>query len=258
MMRQFCKVVSCGRMSKKLNLCDAHYQRFRKGQSLDKPIRKWKARPYNSICKEENCDEPNFAVGLCRKHYLRNWRRKRAAKLGLLLAFIPLSNLQGSDVLADLNKLKVVEDEKCRLKYEEEEEVFDSYERDKGLRQRVIYYRGGRYAPYTAHEFRPNEKSDLEHLVARKEAFRSGLCHQSKEAKIAFITSLPNLVLAQKYVNEVLKSDKDASGYIPPMNRCFFVATVVKVKNLFQLSVDSKEKEALEAAIKGCQSFEMK
>ena len=188
----------------------------------------------------------------------------------IYLLFVAFLILLGIDILAgsqgsinersiqnDLANLAVKESEDCRLRYEEEKHIFDYYEQDKGLKQRIIDYRGGAFAPYLKEDIKDLRAVDIEHLVARREAFYSGLCHESKATKLAFITSLPNLVLSVKYVNEVLKSDKDAAKWLPKFNQCFFVATVVRVKTLFKLSVDKKELNALKSVIDKCTSFEL-
>ena len=261
MMRQFCKVVSCGRMSKKLNLCDAHYQRFRKGQSLDKPIRKWKARPYNSICKEENCDEPNFAVGLCRKHYLRNWRRKRAAKLGLLLSFILLSPLHGSELnpLQQLNKLRIEPESDCGKPYSRYLYVYLEYRGDSDLENRIVRFWGkGIYSPYDKVIYSSTKETDIEHLIAREQMHVSGLaCNASEQTKRSAITELENLVLSTPEINRGQKKSLDFAHWKPEFNVCFYAAQTVKVKYLYDLSVDQEEHDALKSVIKECKSFEM-
>ena len=158
-------------------------------------------------------------------------------------------------VLNELHKLRVTDNEECREEYKRFHNVYDVYERDKGLKNRIIYNQGGNYTPYNNYYFGENDRSDIEHIVARREAHISGLCHAPEETKKSYVTSLPNLTLAIKSVNEVDKDSKDAALWLPDKNKCWFVATVVRVKNLFNLSVDHRELAALSKQINQCANF---
>ena len=58
-------------------------------------------------------------------------------------------------------------------------------------------------------------------------------------------------------VNRHAKGEKEAGGWIPRMNRCWFAARVVEVKRKYGLTVDPREVYALERVLLECASTEM-
>lgn len=68
---------------------------------------------------------------------------------------------------------------------------------------------------YTGRVFHTTRNTEIEHIVAVKEAHISGLCAQPNSVKKAFGKDLLNLTLAAKGVN-IAKSDKDAAQWRPP------------------------------------------
>ena len=90
---------------------------------------------------------------------------------------------------------------------------------------------------------------DVEHIVALSEAHDSGLL---ASMMLAFSGDPLNLTVAMPGENRNVKSDKDASGYLPPHNRCWFAAQIVRVKMKWGLSVDRKEYDSLAAALTNC------
>ena len=75
-----------------------------------------------------------------------------------------------------------------------------------------------------------NQGTDIEHIVAVAEAHDSGLCRAGRETRTRFARDLDNLTLASPGVNRYSKSDKDAAEWLPPDNRRWYAATIVRVK----------------------------
>ena len=81
---------------------------------------------------------------------------------------------------------------------------------------------------------------------ALAEAYDSGL----PEAEYrTFAGDLDNLTIAAPSVNRNEKSDRDAGDWMPEMNQGWFAATVVAVKQKYQLSVNPAERDALVAML---------
>ena len=107
------------------------------------------------------------------------------------------------------------------------------------------------YSPYTGETFKSVKESTIEHIVATKEAHRSGLCVADRNIRSDFSVDLRNLTLASGKLNSQ-KRDKDAAKWIPELNRCWFAETVIAVKKKYGLTVDEKEKTALKEVFDGC------
>ena len=113
------------------------------------------------------------------------------------------------------------------------------------------------YGSYTGRWFDNTSETDIEHIVARSEAHDSGLCDASAETRRRFATDLLNLTLVSPEVNRSQKSGKDASEWLPELNRCWFASRVVEVRREYALSVDEHERDILEGILSGCTSTEM-
>ena len=110
----------------------------------------------------------------------------------------------------------------------------------------------GWYGMYSARLFGSGRQTDIEHIVARAEAHRSGMCSRSVREKTAFANDLNNLTLASPHVNRTEKRDRDAAAWLPPHSRCWFARTVVFVKQTHRLSVDRAERDELERVLSAC------
>lgn len=93
-------------------------------------------------------------------------------------------------------------------------------------------------------------ETQIEHVVSRAEAVRSGLAFADAQR---FIDDPANQTVARPDVNR-RKSDRDAAGWRPPHNRDWFAWTIIRVKRKYGLSIDSAERDALAAIIGGAQS----
>ena len=122
----------------------------------------------------------------------------------------------------------------------------------------IINRMGGRICgPYTGRTFSDRSETDIEHIVATSEAHDSGMCAMDAATKRRFASDLDNLTLASPGVNRHQKSGKDAGEWLPERNLCWFANQVVSVKRKYSLSVDSRERNALERVLSGCSSTVM-
>ena len=113
------------------------------------------------------------------------------------------------------------------------------------------------YGPYTGTWFASTAETDIEHIVARSEAHDSGLCAANAATRLRFARDLLNLTLPSPSVNRVAKSDRDAADWLPSINRCWYAARVVEVRVKYALTVDERERDALERILAGCASTAM-
>lgn len=75
--RATCSVDDCDKLVASRKLCLAHYKRFLKYGSTDKPVRKSKPRGPQELCQVEGCENPprcGQRAGLCGMHYHRQYR----------------------------------------------------------------------------------------------------------------------------------------------------------------------------------------
>ena len=125
----------------------------------------------------------------------------------------------------------------------------DHYDYPQSIEFEIPAAIGVPWSPYTGETFYILRETDIEHIVARSEAHDSGLCSQSREKRREFARDLMNLTLAAPVLNRNVKIEKDAADWLPDQNRCWFVETVFRVKRKYLLSVDEREREALEAVM---------
>ena len=67
-----------------------------------------------------------------------------------------------------------------------------------------------------------------------------------------FATDLDNLTLASPQVNRYVKSDKDAADWLPDHNRCWYVKTVLSVKQKYDLTMDEEERNVIRDTLLEC------
>ena len=111
--------------------------------------------------------------------------------------------------------------------------------------------KGQHYSPYTGEVFRSLRDSQIEHIVSTGEAHRSGLCAANAKTRLTFASDMDNLTLASANLNS-RKSDKDAAKWVPPLNKCWFAWTVIRIKRRYGLTVDRREVRALDGILRGC------
>ncbi len=154
--------------------------------------------------------------------------------------------------LEALSQLVVADERRCS--------PYDSgeYSYPQSVEARIVSQLGGRvYSPYTGRTFSSAKETDIEHIVAKSEAHDSGLCAANEEARRVFARDLLNLTLASPAVNRYQKSGKDFAEWRPARNECWYADAIIKVKTKYSLTVDGREKRALEASLRSCASVEM-
>ena len=133
----------------------------------------------------------------------------------------------------------------------------EDYSYSQSVEDDIIARLGGIYSPYTAECFGSKTLTDIEHMVARSEAHDSGLCAADDGIRSNFGRDLDNLTLASPSVNRYQKGAKDATDWLPTNNRCWFAATIVKVRLKYGLTIDSLEAAALDEVLTNCTSLEL-
>lgn len=103
---------------------------------------------------------------------------------------------------------------------------------------------------------------DVEHVVARSEAWDSGASEWTQERRDAFAND-PLELLAVSSGGNRAHGEKDAAGWLPsvgvkstgvnnPAYDCYYVARQIAVKAKYDLSVDKAEKNAMEDVLATC------
>ena len=109
---------------------------------------------------------------------------------------------------------------------------------------------GGIRCRYTGQRYQSLRDTHIEHIVALSEAHDSGLCAANAATKRRFAKDLLNLTLSDPTVNRQ-KSGKDAGEWMPRLKPHEFAKTVILVKLKYGLSIDRREKKALDRALNG-------
>ncbi len=134
----------------------------------------------------------------------------------------------------------------------------DDYPYSQSVERRIVADMGGIfYGPYTGMWFDSTSETDIEHIVARSEAHDSGLCAANAAMRRRFASDLINLTLASPSVNRSQKSGKDAAEWVPDLNQCWFANRVVEVRKRYDLTIDERERDALEDILSDCTSTDL-
>lgn len=170
----------------------------------------------------------------------------------LLGVYVFVSNLLAQEEQKEIWKGLVVTDEystKDCLRYSL---VRDDYQYSTSSDLVIAQQLGGFYSPYDDIWYDQAGDVDVEHIVARKEAHDSGMCLATSEERYEFAHDLLNLTLATPSVNRTEKRDKDAGEWLPEHNRCWFVYTIIRVKQKYQLTIDKRERDAIQDVLNNC------
>lgn len=145
----------------------------------------------------------------------------------------------------------------------ENESQCSPYNRDRdypysqSLEDSIIERLGNVFGPYTKRFFPSARMTEIEHIVAAREAHDSGLCRQDRaEDRPGFASDMENLTLAGTALNQV-KFDRDADTWLPYYNRCWFAERTIAVKAKYRLSVDADEHRALASIVEQCDSYQL-
>lgn len=93
----------------------------------------------------------------------------------------------------------------------------------------------------------------IDHIIPLGNAWVTGAQQWSAEKRIAFANDPRNLLAVDGPANGA-KSDRDASGWLPPNKavRCSYAANQVNVKSIYGLWVTAAEKNALAGILSRC------
>ena len=121
----------------------------------------------------------------------------------------------------------------------------------------LLFHRDGPWSKYTGGMLDPLMQGttvQVEHIVSLQEAAESGLCNKDRIAKITFGSDPLNLVLAEASVNSS-KGARDAAQWKPPSRDswCWFAQRIIAVKAKYSLTVDEREKHALQSMLRRCE-----
>ena len=117
--------------------------------------------------------------------------------------------------------------------------------------EEAVIARQGMASLYTGKTFDGPRDSEVDHIVALREAHDSGLCEADRALRHQFAHDLGNLTLASPRVNRQ-KGARDAAAWLPEVNQCWFAETVIRIKLKYGLTVDRQEVRALAAALATC------
>ena len=181
---------------------------------------------------------------------------RRSAAFALALIAIATVASHGRVLAADTWRDLVVAPEHRCAPYDRA-----AYPYSQSVEAEIVASMGGAiYGPYTGRHYRSFKDTDIEHIVAVSEAHDSGLCAAGPTVRRRFASDLLNLTLAAPEVNRCGTGGKcafDPAEWLPPVNRCWFVARVVAVKFKYRLTVDRREAAALERVLSDCASTSM-
>ena len=105
---------------------------------------------------------------------------------------------------------------------------------------------------YTGKAFDGPRNSEVDHIVALREAHDSGLCVADRATRHQFAYDLDNLTLASPRINRQ-KGARDAAEWLPPLSHCWFAERVIAIKLKYRLTVDADEVKSLAAALATCE-----
>jgi hypothetical protein len=116
---------------------------------------------------------------------------------------------------------------------------------------------GGRWhSAYDGLLFRDPARLDVDHVVALREAWRSGAHRWDDGRRRAFANDLgdPRSLRAVSAASNRSKGDRDPADWLPPLEtfRCRYVAEWLAVKARWRLAMDPAERAAVRDVLRGC------
>ena len=96
----------------------------------------------------------------------------------------------------------------------------------------------------------------VDHVVPLANSYQTGAQQLSAAERQDFATDPLNLITTDGPTNQA-KGDGDASEWLPPRNRCLYVARQIAVKAKWHLWVTGTEKAAMQSVLAGCPATPM-
>ena len=127
----------------------------------------------------------------------------------------------------------------------------DHYAYDSDADITISHTMGGIYGPYENSCFDSYRDVQVEHIVSRNEAHKSGMCERDIVERYKLGNDLLNLTLASGSVNR-FKSNKDPGEWEPDHNKCWYVYRVIEVKRKYDMSIDERERDAMKRILADC------
>ncbi|KAG0057114.1 hypothetical protein BGZ83_001548 [Gryganskiella cystojenkinii] len=114
---------------------------------------------------------------------------------------------------------------------------------------------GSWYSPYDGATWDRTADVDIDHVVPLKEAWASGASSWTTDKRRQFANDLsnPQLMVVTDRVNQA-KGDKGPTKWLPPLAsyHCTYAKAWIRVKYVWDLSVDSDEKSTLTRLLETC------
>jgi len=109
-------------------------------------------------------------------------------------------------------------------------------------------------SPYDGKSYTKDSALDIDHLVPLAEAWRSGAWAWSALQRQNYANDLtePKALVAVSLGLNRQKGDRDPSSWLPPLDKCGYMANRITVKYKNSLTVDSIEAETLSISITKC------
>lgn len=119
--------------------------------------------------------------------------------------------------------------------------------------ERCWIHRGRWHSYYDDRTWTDSRDIQIDHLVPLAEAWDSGAYRWTAAQRQAFGNDLgsPELQPVSVQMNDEKAAD-DPTWWLPPKNRCRYVADWITVKARWNLSVDVRERNALDAVVATC------
>lgn len=95
------------------------------------------------------------------------------------------------------------------------------------------------------------DKVDIDHVVALSNAWQMGAAQWDEQTRREFANDPLNLVATTQRLNRQ-KGDGDAATWLPPKNRCDYVARQTAVKAAYGLAVTRAERDAIARILDTC------
>ena len=173
----------------------------------------------------------------------------------LLLLFLALPAQSQEIIPAQWKGLQIAPESRCSP-YDRADYPYPwTLERDASRRD------GGFYEAYTRQYHLNPRNTDIEHVVALSEAHDSGLCAAGPGTRQQFSADLQNITLARPEINRcgpLGKCAKDAAQWLPEQNRCWFAGTILRIRQRYSLTLDTREYLALKTLLEQCPDTDMR
>ncbi len=196
-------------------------------------------KPVRRSSSARHCEEP---VQGCDEVQSRQGTESTLRRSALLLLLVFTGSIHAETWMG----LEVEPENRCSA-YNRDRD----YRYSQSLEPAIAARMGGIRCRYTGKQYRSLGETDIEHIVAVSEAHDSGLCAADAATKRRFANDLLNLTLSDPVVNRHQKRDKDAGEWMPRLDPHEFAKTVILVKLKYGLTIDWREKKALERALEG-------